>query len=150
MFKKIHFLSFCMEEQDIYQILDIILQELEGHSLMWRLDGSANLRVQGVDVRVNDLDVKTNTEGLRVFKACLKEYFVKEFYKEEIEGDVVEFVIHGFPIEVINNKYNMLHRIKKISVRGLSLPILPLREAREFYKAIGRKEKVALLDTYLY
>ncbi|MDP3727982.1 MAG: hypothetical protein Q8R18_00870 [bacterium] len=138
-----------MEEQDIFTVLKFITQHLDEHSIVWRIDGSANLRVQGVDVNVHDLDIKTNAEGLRIFKEVFKNYFVQEFYKEEIKGDVLEFEILGFPVEVINNKYNLLNRIKKISLQGMFLPVLPLREAREFYAATGKEKTVTVLDRHL-
>jgi len=138
-----------MEDVDIYSLLRIILKKLEGTSVVWRVDGSANLRLQGVDVRVRDLDIKTNVFGLRVFKKALRDYLVTEGFKDEVQGDVVAFSIDGFPVEVINNKYNMLHRVKKISLQGMVLPVLPLREAREFYVALGREKTVQVIDRYI-
>lgn len=148
-FKKCILVLFLMEEQDIFSVLRFITEHLDRYSLVWRLDGSANLRVQGVDVTVRDLDIKTNAEGLRVFKEVFKNYFVQENYKEEVEGDVLEFEILGFPVEVIHNKYNLLHRVKKITLQGMALPVLPLKEAREFYAALGREKTVAVLDRHL-
>ena len=138
-----------MEEGDIYSLLRTILQRLGDHSLAWRVDGSANLRIQGVDVLVHDLDIKTNKGGMCIFRECFKDCEMKEYYKEEIDGDVLKFTLQGFPIEIINNKYNMLHRIKMISFQGMSLPVLSLKEAREFYAAIGREKTVAVLDRHL-
>ena len=147
--KKLWCSFFFMEEGDIYSLLRIILKRLDNQPLVWRLDGSANLRVQGVDVSVHDLDIKTNKEGLRIFKECFKDCDVKESYKEDIDGTVVSFILEGFPVEVIDNKYNMLHRIKFVTFQAMSLPILPLKEAREFYTAIGREKTVAVLDRHL-
>ena len=138
-----------MEEGDIYSLFRVILQRLGDQPIAWRMDGSANLRVQGVDVLVHDLDIKTNKEGMRIFKECFKDCMVKEYYKEEIEGDVLEFTFQGFPIEITNNKYNMLHRIKWVTFQAMSLPVLPLKEAREFYVAIGREKTVTVLDRHL-
>ena len=138
-----------MEQGDVYAVLRTILQKVEGSPVVWRLDGSANLRVQGVDVLVRDLDIKTNRFGWGVFKECLKEYFVKEYSQEEILGDVAEFLVDGFPVVVIHNRYSMLHRIKKITFQGISLPVLPLREARELYAALGQEKTVMVIDRHL-
>lgn len=138
-----------MDEGDVYSLLRTILARLATQPIVWRMDGSANLRVQGVDVLVHDLDIKTNKEGIRIFKECFKDCNPKEYYKEEVQGDVLEFTLQGFPVEVINNKYNMLHRIKIVSFQNMALPVLPLKEAREFYAAIGRDKTVAVLDRHL-
>jgi len=138
-----------MEEQDLFSVLQFIHKQLEKYFFVWRIDGSANLRLQGVDVNVRVLELKTNAEGVRIFKEVFKNYFVQEDYNEEIQGDVLEFEILGFPVEVINNKYNMLHRVKKITLQGMSLPVLPLREAREFYAATGKEKTVTVLDRHL-
>jgi hypothetical protein len=138
-----------MEDVDVYGILRIVLQKLGNHFIVWRLDGSANLRVQGVDVLVHSLEIRTNTEGLRVFQECLKDYLVKEYYREDIDGTVAEFTIQGFPVEIIHNKYSLLHRVKKVTVQGIVVPVFPLKEAREFYAALGREKTVAVLDRHL-
>ena len=103
-----------------------------------------------VDVLIKDLEIKTNRYGLGVFKKALKEFFIREYSNEELGEDVVEFSFQGFPLRVVHHyKYNLLHRIKKISSRGLALPVLPLREARELYAALGREKTVAVLDRHL-
>ena len=41
-----------MNEQNIKEILQIILDCLQGKEFVWRIEGSANLKIQGVKVSV--------------------------------------------------------------------------------------------------
>ena len=43
----------------------------------------------------------------------------------------------------------MFDKTKIISWKNLQIPILPLENAKEFYKMINRKEKVELINKYL-
>lgn len=132
-----------MQETDMYDVLCLILKRLEHESIVWRMDGSANVRIQGMDVAVQRLHIRTNDEGLRLFKK-----FFKQYLKDE--GENVLFTIDGIDVEVSNNRYNMLHRIKMAHWRGIDVPILPLQEARDFYAAAGKEKIAASLDAYLH
>ena len=137
-----------MEERDIHGILKLIVKRLENHFIVWRLDGSANLRVQGLDVPFSALEMRTNAEGLRVFKTVLKEFFTREEHNEDSEGDIVYFTLQGVELTVINNRYNLLHRVKKVHWRELDLPVFPLKEARAFYVALGKEKLDAIIDRH--
>lgn len=43
----------------------------------------------------------------------------------------------------------MFNKTKNISWEDFVIPILPLKFAKKFYQAIGRKEKVKLIGKYL-
>ena len=55
-----------MNEQNIKEILKIVLDSLQGKEFIWRLEGSANLKIQSIDVSVRDLDITTNEEGIEI------------------------------------------------------------------------------------
>ena len=140
-----------MEENDIYDILKVILDLIKSKDFVWRLEGSANLRVQDVAVSVNDLDITTNNDGINLFRIFLKKFIVKDFYNEK-GWNSLKCYINGFEVEInsYNNKqFQMFNKIKRITWNGLVIPILPLKNAREFYRLIDRKEKVDLIEKYL-
>lgn len=141
-----------METNDIKQILNIILTNLKDKEFSWRLEGSANLVIQGVDTTVRDLDITTNDEGIKIFRETLKEFIVKDFTSEKINGHSIVCDINGFEVEI--NSYgdrtlDMFDKSKKIIWQGLEVPILPLEYAKQFYEAINRTEKVELISRYL-
>tara|TARA_Y100000031_G_scaffold9162_1_gene10095 strand:- start:670 stop:1101 length:432 start_codon:yes stop_codon:yes gene_type:complete len=141
-----------MDEQNIKEILQIILDSLQGKEFVWRLEGSANLRIQGVEVSVQDLDITTNNEGIEIFRSTLKKYIVKDFFSQKINGRSIICDINNFEIEI--NSYgdresDMFDKTEKILWNDLKIPILPLEYAKKFYELINRKEKVGLISKHL-
>jgi len=141
-----------MDEQNIKEILQIILDSLQGKEFVWRLEGSANLKIQGVEVTVQDLDITTNDSGIEIFRNTLKKYIVKDFFSQKINGRSLVCDINGFEVEI--NSYgdrelDMFDKTKKIFWNDLQIPVLPLKYAKKFYELINRKEKVDLISNYL-
>ncbi len=141
-----------MEEENLKEILKIILDSIRNEEFIWRLEGSANLRIQGVDVSINDLDITTNQEGIEIFRRVLKDFIVEDFFSEKVRGQSLICKIEGFEVEI--NCYgdrdkNYFEEIEIIEWQGLTIPILPLKYALEFYRSIGREEKVKLIMNYL-
>ncbi|USN45987.1 MAG: hypothetical protein H6502_02525 [Candidatus Woesearchaeota archaeon] len=141
-----------MHEKNIKTILAILIRALQNKQLVWCLEGSANLLLQGVEVSVQDLDITTNNEGIAQFRTALKKYLVKDFFSEKINGHSLICSIDGCEVEINSygdRKLNMFDKTEMITWNNLSVPILPLRYAKQFYESIGREEKVALISRYL-
>ena len=166
-----------MEDKEIFEVLKIILNRIDGEGLLWRLEGSANLRVQGVDTKVNDLDITTNTGNYKKFKSILKDFIVEEKYTKEKNMQSIVCDINNSEVEILyyvkildiklylehpkvsNNKRKklfdndnekiMLDKVKIINWRGLKIPVLPLEYALKFYESIGKEEKVNLIRRFL-
>ena len=141
-----------MNEQNIKEILQIILDSLQGKEFIWRLEGSANLKIQGVEVSVQDLDITTNNEGIEIFRNTLKKYIVKDFFSQKINGHSIVCDINNFEIEINSygdRKLDMFDKTEKIFWNDLKIPILPLEYAKKFYELINRKEKVELISKYM-
>ena len=141
-----------MDEQNIKEILQIVLNGLQGKEFIWRLEGGANLKIQGVEVSVQDLDITTNDAGIEIFRNALKKYIVKDFISQKINGRSIVCDINNFEIEINsygNKELDMFDMTKKILWNDLQIPILPLEYAKKFYELINRKEKVDLISKYL-
>lgn len=141
-----------MNDEEMRDALRIILECLRGKEVLWRLDGTANLRVLGVEVVPADLDIKTDKPGLDVFRNALEEFVVKDYYKQSAAGHAVVCKIGGVVVEVIASddpRLLMLDRKVVCEWNGLVLPVLPLPSAREFYQLTKRPERVALIDAHL-
>lgn len=141
-----------MEEKNIKEILQIILDNLQSKEFVWRLEGSANLKIQGVDVFVRDLDITTDDNGIEIFRDALKKFIVKDFFNQKINGHSLVCDINGFEVEI--NSYgdrelDMFDKTEKILWNDLQIPVLPLKYAKKFYELINRKEKVDLISKYL-
>ncbi|MBU2561598.1 MAG: hypothetical protein KKD17_04825 [Nanoarchaeota archaeon] len=141
-----------MEEKDIHRILSIISRRIAGKEIRWRLEGSANLRVQGMEVTVRDLDITTTPEGIDIFRSALNEYIVKDTKRDNLEGQSLVCDILGFEVEINsygNDLLNMFEHVRIGSWNGLNVPLLPLENAKDFYRMIGRAEKVRLIQTHI-
>ena len=84
----------------------------------------------------------------------MKEYIIKDSYRDDIFGEVLLLHIQSFEVEILNYRpdtkgLKMVDKIKKILWRELEIPILPLKDALEFYKIIRRDDKVKLIEDYL-
>ncbi len=140
-----------MDKENIKDILQTILKKIQDKELIWRLEGSVNLKVQGVEILAKDLDITTNDEGIEIFRNALNKYVVKDFFSQKINGRSIVCNINDFEVEV--NSYgdrelDMFDKTKRISWNGLEIPILPLEYAKKFYELIDRKEKVDLISNY--
>ncbi len=137
-----------MDEKEVYRLLNKILQELEEVSLSWRLDGSVNLLVQGMDLKPNDLDIATNSKGLEIFYGLFKEFVVDDQLGEVASGRVLKLDIDGREVEInsyTDKELTKLDKIQFLNWKDLSLPVLPLKEAKKFYQKINREEKVKMI-----
>jgi len=140
-----------MNEQKVYELLAFILKEIR-EPFLWRLEGSANLLVQGVDVKVNDLDITTNEEGINIFRELFEDNLIVDEYSNKTKGPRLVLDIIGEEVEINcygDRKKNYFDKIIDHEWNNLHIPILPLKYAKEFYEKIQRKEKVELISSYL-
>ncbi len=141
-----------MNEQNIKKVLQTILDNLQGKEFVWRLEGSANLKIQDINISVGDLDITTNEDGITIFRNALKEFIVKDFFSQKINCHSLVYDINSFEVEINSygdSKLDMFDKTKEISWNDLQIPILPLKYAKKFYELINRKEKVDLITKYL-
>jgi len=68
-----------MDETQIRAILALLLEKLQSEVFDWRLEGSANLKIQGLPVPVRDLDIATGDAGIAIFRNALKSFLVRDF-----------------------------------------------------------------------
>ena len=141
-----------MDDKDLKKILELILTRIKNEKIVWRLDGSSNLKIQGMKVNVNDLDITTNEEGQKIFKEKLKEYVQEHYYNKKINGNTLICKINNYEVEINvygDREKEYFEEIKKIKWQGLIVPIMPLAQAKKFYERIGRDEKVELINKHL-
>ena len=141
-----------MDETQIRAILALLLEKLQSEVFDWRLEGSANLKIQGLPVSVRDLDIATGDAGIAIFRNALKEFLVRDFLSPAINGHTLLCTIYGFEVEINayrNEALMMFDKVQTIRWRGLQIPVLPLSCARKFYELTDRPEKAAFIAGYL-
>lgn len=140
------------DNEYILQILGIIIDVLQEKKINWRLCGSANLKIQGVEVHVGDVDITTDSEGLEIFRDVLEQYITEDYYDERIAANSIKCAMGYYKLEInaySDEKYSMLDKAVLIDRQGLTFPVLPLDKAVRFYEFIRRTEKVNLIQKHL-
>lgn len=136
----------------VLNVLEIIIDVLQGKKINWRLCGSANLMIQGVEVHIGDVDITTDAEGLVILRDVLKQYIAEDYYDEHIAATSIKCVMGYYKFEInsySDEKYSMLDKAVLIDRQGLTFPVLPLEDAIRFYKLIERIDKVNLIQQHL-
>jgi len=141
-----------MDESELKNLLAALVKATRNKPLLWRLEGSANLSVQGVKVSIDSLNIATNHDGLELFQECLVEHVPQLRYDEERKAHVLSCTIQNHQLEILayhDTDLQMLGRIRLTAWQGLILPILPLELAKQFYEAVSKPEKAQLIQQYI-
>ena len=141
-----------MNYPDIKESLSILIRKIGKNKINWYLEGSTNPFVQGLPINPNDIDITTDAGGLGRFREILKNETIRYFYIKETKAHLLKCKIKDCEIEIAvykeKNK-SSFSTIKIISWQDLILPTQPLSQALKFYKLIGRKDKVELIEKFL-
>ena len=140
-----------MNDSEIYSVLHYFLTRINGVSLHWYLEGSANLFIQGVSVVAKDVDITTTKEGYERIKAVI-DIPIKEKHEPKKLKYAFECIIDGIDLEVAwyydpQKPFCITPKILKWN--GLELHVAPLTHAIKFYTYIGKLEKVELIKKHM-
>ncbi|VVB79433.1 Uncharacterised protein [uncultured archaeon] len=139
-----------MEKKDIHNVLREIIPYFDKED-KWRVEGSANLKIQGIETYVKDLDLVVSLETFRKLKKKLGNKILSDKFIPDKGKFVLILNIKGFEVEIIryyDQSLEMLDRILEEEWWGIRVRILPLKYAREVYQKVGMIEKVQLIDSY--
>ena len=141
------------------QALELLLDLVPPAELRWVLTGSAGLRLQGVDLPVNDLDIQSAAETVYRIEERLQDYIQTPVHlwesprtrsldgKAQIAGVEVELladIAHRMP----DGSWRSLTdfgRIVWLAWRGREVPVFPLEDEAAAYQAMGRAGKADLI-----
>lgn len=129
------------------KILAQLITKLQ--NIDWALIGSFNLKVQGIDINANDLDIlTTNTDLEKIAEIFNSEIIGERGFKEtKISLDNIEIQFIGMEDSPLRNKNSLVEKVY-IEYQDLKLPCVPLKYDLEFYQKSGREkdlEKVRLI-----
>lgn len=142
------------------QVLRSLLVLIPPQEIPWVLTGSAGLRLQGVDIPVNDLDVKTDAENIFVLEELLREFIKVSVHPWESEHTFSlhgQAEIHGLTVELLGgvkhrlpgadweSPANILASRIWITWSGREIPALPLALEAQAYQMMGRAERARMI-----
>jgi hypothetical protein len=141
-------------------VMYYLLKHIPPKKYTWVLTGSAGLRLQGVDIPVNDLDLQTDKESIYVLENELSENMKVAVHsweskhtlslhgQAEINGIIVELLgdmkhrqpggIWESPVDIVSTRIWVIWRENEI-------PVYPLEIEVQAYEKMGRIEKANLI-----
>jgi hypothetical protein len=139
-----------------------ITEKFSGKNIDWVLIGSTSLAIQGVNVEVHDIDIKTDVKNADKIADMLKEYAVEPMHHKnssQFKSYYGLFKINNVQVEVIADLETMHEgewikvensRVKVIKrYEDMTLPLLELKEEYETYKRMGRMDKANKIKEFI-
>jgi hypothetical protein len=141
--------------------LRTLLETLRPQEFVWILTGSASLRLQGVDVTVNDLDLECQPQAIRRIEQALSEYITTPVHlweSDRIRSLDGKALLGGVDVELIadlevldsDGSWKKVIDFEQriwLEWQGLQLPVFPLEIEAAAYQAMGRLDKTILITS---
>ncbi len=125
----------------------------------WRLIGSTNLTLQGVDIEAKDVDIRISVEDIQAVQSALQDYckkqiqygqndgyssFFGQFNIEGVQVDVMAGVVEKDDVKTVD-----VLAIKPIAIEidGMSIPCVDLKTEYDAYISLGRNGKAVLIKS---
>jgi hypothetical protein len=153
-----------MISQKHFDVLDLLLDCLQGMSDPWALTGSLGMALQGVPLDVHDIDLQSSADGAYAIAGRLAEYVRQPVYwreSERIRSHFGALEIDGLQVEIMGGVQKRLpdgsweapvdvaqQRIW-IPFGERQAPVLSLEHEARAYELIGRLEKAQRLREFL-
>jgi len=137
-------------------VLSFLVERVPPAENLWTLTGSAGLRLQGVDLSVNDLDLQTDGKTVFLLEKELAEFMKVPVHLWETEHTLShrgQAEINGLQVELLGDirhrqsdgTWGMSLNIESVLVwvewRDLEIPVLSLVHEAVAYDKMGRTQK---------
>lgn len=141
----------------------VLADRLADTGVTWAVTASANLALRGFPVEPGDVDVMTDAADIHRIAEAFAPHVTRPIRPPEdaehgnIRSSFGALEIVGTEVELMGD---VEHRVdgewvpaddvkstrEFLSVAGRRVPVMPLDHERRAYRAIGRDERVALID----
>ncbi len=144
--------------------LEMVLNRVSGSNVVWAVSGSVALALQGVSVSCQDLDLVTTANGAVELESRLAAEITEPVSfttRGPIRGYLGRACLRGVDVEILGAVHNLMpdgtwtdppqFNAETVHVRfgERECPVVGLVHIRAAYLAMGRSEKVRLLDDAL-
>ncbi len=144
------------------QVLLFLIDKIPPAGLPWALTGSAGLRLQGLDISVNDLDLQTDAQTIYVLEQKLagfiktpvhvwqSEHMLSLYGQAQVNELQVEFmgdVRHRSPADIWEPSVDIASVRIWLTWRKLQVPVLSLNHEALAYEKMGRTQKAELIHS---
>lgn len=139
--------------------LRYILKNLSGVSYPWAVIGGANHVLQGIPVKLRDIDIITTKEGFDDLSVRFEDFVVEEpAYREtdNLRSWFAVFIFNGVRFEVMANVENKVGKdwqshgnwhehIVPIQLNSFEVPCLTLDFEEKIYQMLGNDQRVGMI-----
>jgi len=153
-----------MIETQYLNVLRKIYIRLIDKQVNWVITGSLGMALQGMDVKVHDIDIQTNKNGAYDLETTFLEYQVNPVsfvQSERIRSYLGILEIDGIKIEIMGDIQKLLddniweepvkvenHRCW-VEIFEMRVPVLSLEYEYQAYLKLGRNEKAEMIRKWL-
>jgi hypothetical protein len=145
-------------------VLAFLMREVPPAEYLWALTGSAGLRLQGVELSVNDIDLQTDASTVFLLEKRLSsfmklpvhlwetEHTISYHGQAEIQGLQVELlgdIRHRLPDQRWDESFEINSVLVWVEWHTLEVPVLSLAHEALAYEKMGRRQKAELLRSVL-
>ena len=130
----------------------------------WVITGSLGMALQGMEIKIHDIDIQTNKHGAYEIESLFSQYVVKTVHfsaSEQIRSHFGSLEIGGVKVEIMGDIQKLLGnrvweepvKVEKyrhwISFEGMQVPVLSLKYEYQAYLKLGRIEKAEKIKKWL-
>jgi len=153
-----------MIETQYLNVLRKIYNRLIDIHVNWVITGSLGMALQGMDVKVHDIDIQTDKDGAYNLERIFREYQVKPVsysQSERIRSYLGMLEIDGIKIEIMGDIQKLLDDNmweKPVKVENhrcwvenykMRIPVLSMEYEYQAYLKLGRNEKAEMIRKWL-
>jgi hypothetical protein len=153
-----------MIETQYLNVLRKIYIRLNNIQVNWVITGSLGMALQGIDVKVHDIDIQTNKDGAYDIEKLFHEYRVNPvsyIQSERIHSYLGMLEIDGIKIEImgdiqkLKDNHNWEEPVKVefhrcwVEIDGMRIPVLSMEYEYQAYLKLGRNEKAEMIREWL-
>ncbi|HLO15761.1 MAG TPA: hypothetical protein VK206_13090 [Anaerolineales bacterium] len=146
------------------EVLSLLVERINPAENLWALTGSAGLRLQGVDLSVNDLDLQTDAKTIYLLEKEFAEFMkvpVHVWESEHTRSHHGQAGINGLQVEFLGDvrhlrsdgTWDVPLDIKSVLVwvewNKFMIPVLSLVQEVLAYERMGRIQKAEIIRSMI-
>ena len=144
--------------------LKIIYDKLRETEIVWAITGSLGFALQGMETKVNDIDLQTNAAGAYGIEKAFPERVVRKVQfsvSEKIASHWGELEIEGVKVEIMGalqkkrpdgtweSPVEVNRHRKFVPFEDMRVPVMSLKYEEQAYRNLGRTEKADRIRDWL-
>lgn len=153
-----------MITQEHQAALRELYNRLNGREISWLITGSTGLALQGVPIKANDVDIRTDRKGAyeieKIFEDCVDKK-VSYSSTDKIRSHFGALKVRGIKVEIMGNieknvdgeweakSIDLDSNKRMIELDDIKLPVLSLEYELIEYRKMERHEKVEIIEKFL-